>query len=455
MTLIKSISGIRGTVGGTPNSNLTPIDIVEFTSAFATFLKSEHKSPSVAIGRDGRITGNSVKNLVIHTLVMSGVHVIDLDYSTTPTVEVAVTKFGATGGIIVTASHNPMNWNALKFLNEKGEFISAADGKTLLRFIDSKSYSFVDHEQQGKVRQVENAIEAHIDAILALESIEAELIRSKKFKVIVDPVNSTGSLAIPQLLNRLNCSCIMIHSEMSGRFERVAEPRPEHLHELCDMVKEHGADLGVALDPDVDRVAFVDENGRFIGEEYSLLLAADFILSKKKGDTVSNLSSTRALKDLTEDFGFKYWSSAVGEVNVVEKMKEKNAVIGGEGNGGIIYPELHYGRDALVGVAFVLNLMAERNAKLSSLRDSYSDYEIVKDKVDLNENTDVGRLLKQLEIEFSEENTNSIDGLKIDFDHGWVHIRKSNTENIIRIIAEARTVQEANELVSLIKNKVK
>ena len=455
MPLIKSISGIRGTIGGAPNINLTPIDIVEFTAAFATFIKSRHKSPSVVIGRDGRITGNSVKNLVIHTLVMSGIDVIDLDYSTTPTVEVSVVKYQATGGIIVTASHNPMDWNALKFLTEEGEFISAADGETLLRYIDAKSYSFVSYDQQGKVREVHDAVETHIDAILALDTIQPELIKSKGFKVVVDPVNSTGALAIPYLLDQLNCTYHMINSEMSGRFERVAEPRPENLHELCEEVRKNEADLGIAVDPDVDRVAFVDEKGRFIGEEYSLLLAADFILTKKKGATVSNLSSTRALKDLTESFGCEYSASAVGEVNVVEKMKEKKAVIGGEGNGGIIYPDLHYGRDALVGIAFVLNLMAERNKSLSSLRDSYEDYEIVKDKVDLQENTDVNRLLQQLEKEFTKENTNSVDGLKIDFDHGWVHIRKSNTENIIRIIAEARTTQEANELVNSIRNKVK
>lgn len=454
MSLIKSISGIRGTIGGKRGHNLTPVDIVEFTSAFATFIKQQYKKSRIVVGRDGRATGNSIKNLVIHTLIMSGIDVYDLDYSTTPTVEMSVTELGAQGGIIITASHNPMDWNALKFLNHKGEFISAEDGAYLEDYISGNIYSYASFDGQGQVIRVDNAIERHIDEILNLGVIDAKLIRSKKFKAVLDPVNSTGCIAITQLLDRLGCAYKMINGEMKGRFNRVAEPREEHLDELCRGVRKEKADLGIAVDPDVDRVAFVDEGGRFIGEEYSLVLAADFILSKEKGSTVSNMSSSRALRDLTHKYKCDYWPSAVGEVNVVEMMKVKKSVIGGEGNGGIIYPTLHYGRDAVLGVAFVLNLMAERQLGLSELRNSYSNYEIVKDKIDLNPDLNIKTLIHKLAKVFKNDELNTSDGLKIDFDEGWVHIRKSNTENIIRIIAESSTLAESKRLVENIKTNI-
>jgi phosphomannomutase len=451
LALIKSISGIRGTIGGNAGDNLTPIEITSFAASYASFIKKSYPNATIIIGRDGRITGETIKNIVINTLVMSGLDVIDVDLSTTPTVEMMVILEKAQGGIIISASHNPMNWNALKLLNHHGEFLDKEDGEALIKSIDENDYSFVSHEAQGKVERIENAIERHIQSILDLEVINVNLIRSKNFKVVVDPVNSTGALAIPLLLEALNCEYKIINGEISGQFNHNAEPKPEHLTELCEYIKNEGADLGVAVDPDVDRLAFVDENGVFIGEEYTIVLAADFILSKKQGNTVSNLSSSRALKDITQSYGGDYTASAVGEVNVVSKMKSTDAVIGGEGNGGVIYPGLHYGRDGLLGIAFVLNHMAETGKTLSELRSTYNDYTIVKDKIELPPNLNVEELIKSLQLQYDEEETNTLDGLKIDFEDGWVHLRKSNTEPIIRVYAESSNESRAKELAKSIK----
>lgn len=453
LSLIKSISGIRGTIGGAPGENLTPIEIVEFASAYASFIKSSHSNPTIVIGRDGRNTGLQIKQLVINTLVMCGLDVLDADLSTTPTVEMMVINKKAQGGIIISASHNPMNWNALKLLNDKGEFLSATDGKGLEEAIKNNAYEFVDFENQGKVSTLDSAIKDHVQSIIDLDIIDTDLIKSKKYHVMVDAVNSTGAISMPVLLDALGCTYEVINAEINGRFAHNAEPKPEHLTELCDHIKQNKVDLGVAVDPDVDRLALVDENGRFIGEEYTIVVAADFVLTKQKGNTVSNLSSSRALADVTERMGGNYTASAVGEVNVVDMMRKTNAVIGGEGNGGVIYPGLHYGRDGLLGVAFALNLMAEREMPLSQLRDSYPDYEIVKDKIELTPNIDVDALITNLEKQYKQEKTNTIDGLKIDFDHGWVHLRKSNTEPIIRVYAEAKDSDEAKSLAHSIKNK--
>ena len=453
MALIKSISGIRGTIGGAPGENLTPIEMTTFAGAYASFLKKKFERPTVIIGRDGRSTGLAVKNIVANTLVLSGVDIIDVDLSTTPTVEMMVILEKAQGGIIISASHNPMQWNALKLLNEKGEFLNKSDGESLIASIDANEYSFVEYKEQGKVTIVEDAIERHVQAIMELDVLDINLIRSKNFIVVVDPVNSTGALAMPILLDALGCQYTIINGDINGEFSHNAEPKPEHLTELCEFIKKEGADLGVAVDPDVDRLALVDENGVFIGEEYTIVLAADFILSKSPGNTVSNLSSSRALKDITSQFGGNYKASAVGEVNVVEMMKNTDAQIGGEGNGGVIYPGLHYGRDGLLGVAFALNLMAERSKKLSELRSNYSNYTIIKEKINLTPEIDTDQLIKSLESQYKNEELNTLDGLKIDFEEGWVHLRKSNTEPIIRVYAESSDEQSAKKLAEEIKSK--
>ena len=453
LPLIKSISGIRGTIGEATGENLTPIEIIEFASAYASFIKKTHKEASIVVGRDGRITGAQIKNLVINTLIMCGLNVYDLDYSTTPTVEMSVIHLKAQGGIIISASHNPMNWNALKLINSKGEFLSAKDGKYLESAIKNNDYTFAAYSDQGAITIINNAMERHVDSILKLDILDPPLIRSQNFHVIVDPVNSTGSMAIPMLLDKLNCSYEVINGDITGHFNHDAEPQPENLKELCERVKTSNSNLGIAVDPDVDRLALVDERGTFIGEEYTVVIAADFVLSKHKGSTVSNLSSSRALRDLTHRYNCKYTPSAVGEVNVVEMMKETEAVIGGEGNGGVIYPGLHYGRDGVLGVAFALNLMAERNMKLSELRESYPNYEIVKDKIELDQNINVNELINTLREDYSDEETNTVDGLKIDFEEGWVHLRKSNTEPIIRVYAEAKSAEQARKLSNKIKKK--
>ena len=454
MTLKKSISGIRGTIGGTIGDNFTPIDIVECVSAYGWWIKKASDKPKVVIGRDGRSSGKMVSDIAANTLRFLGIDVIDLDLSTTPTVEMAVTDFKADGGIIFTASHNPKQWNALKFLNNKGEFISGAIGEEILSYIDDKKMVFSEVDELGTYQLIPDYFDEHVKAILALDVIDADLIRSKKFHAVVDCINSTGALAIPKLLENLDCSYELINGEVNGQFAHNPEPLPGNLVDLIETTRTSKADLGIAVDPDVDRLALVAENGVYFGEEYTLVAAADFILSKKKGNTVSNLSSSRALSDITNHHGGNYFASKVGEVNVVNMMKDNNALIGGEGNGGIIYPALHYGRDALVGIAFVLNLMAQRDQKLSEIRSSYVDYTIIKNKMDLKSPEQLDGIFNKLKASFSSEKLNDIDGLKIDFADGWVHMRMSNTEPIIRIYAEAKTKETANELVNKVMNTI-
>ena len=448
MTLIKSISGIRGTIGGKTSDNLTPLDTVLFTSAYASWLKNNQdaKNYKIVVGRDARISGSMIQGLVNQTLVGFGIEVLDVGLSTTPTVEMSVIQHQAHGGIIITASHNPKQWNALKLLNEKGEFLNAASGKAVLEIAEKKDFEYASIDNLGKVISVKGAIEDHVQKVLDLSLVNAEGIRHKKFKVVVDAVNSTGGIAIPLLLEALGVTCIPIYCDPTGHFPHNPEPLKEHLTELSEKVVAENADFGIVVDPDVDRLAFVDENGAVFGEEYTLVACSDYILSKTPGDTVSNLSSTRALSDITQRRNGVYYASAVGEVNVVEKMKEVKAIIGGEGNGGIIYPDLHYGRDALVGVALFLSLLTENNQKVSELRASYPDYAMSKAKVSLSEGMDVDALLKEVEKKYSEKNPDTIDGVKIAFESSWVHLRKSNTEPIIRVYTEAKNQKEANEL---------
>ena len=454
MTLIKSISGIRGTIGGNPGDNLTPVDIVECTAGFGEWIKKRHANPKVVIGRDGRISGAIVEGLVINTLLSMGIDVLNLGLSTTPTVEVAVPIENASAGIIITASHNPKQWNALKFLNADGEFISGADGEEIIGYISAGKLDFTDVDHLGKVTEDDTYIAKHIDMIFNLDYVNVETIKAAKFKVVVDCINSTGAISVVPLLERLGCEVTAIHAEMTGDFAHNPEPRPDHLVNLSKTVVEQGANLGISVDPDVDRLAFVNEDGSMFGEEYTLVAVADYILSKKRGNTVSNLSSTRALADITTKHGGKYTASAVGEVNVVNAMKATNAVIGGEGNGGIILPDLHYGRDALVGIAMMLNLLADKDISISELRKSYTHYEMVKDKIQLTLDIDIEALLARLEEKFKSEKTNTVDGLKIDFADGWVHLRKSNTEPIIRVYAEANSVARAQELANMLKSEV-
>ena len=448
MTLIKSISGIRGTIGGKTSDNLTPLDTVLFTSAYASWLKNNQdaKHYKVVVGRDARISGSMIQGLVNQTLVGFGIEVLDVGLSTTPTVEMSVTQHQAHGGIIITASHNPKQWNALKLLNEKGEFLNAASGKAVLEIAEKKDFEYASIDNLGKVISVKGAIEDHVQKVLDLSLVNAEGIRHKKFKVVVDAVNSTGGIAIPLLLEALGVTCIPIYCDPTGHFPHNPEPLKEHLTALSEKVVAENADFGIVVDPDVDRLAFVDENGAVFGEEYTLVACSDYVLSKTPGDTVSNLSSTRALSDITQRRNGVYYASAVGEVNVVEKMKEVKAIIGGGGNGGIIYPDLHYGRDALVGVALFLSLLTENNQKVSELRASYPDYAMSKAKISLSEGMDVDVLLKEVEKKYSEKNPETIDGVKIAFESSWVHLRKSNTEPIIRVYTEAKNQKEANEL---------
>lgn len=454
MALIKSISGIRGTIGGKAGDNLTPIDIVECTAAFGYWLKQEGAPMTVVIGRDGRISGSLVSTMVSQTLVSLGFHVVDLGLSTTPTVEMAVPAFEAGAGIIVTASHNPKQWNALKFLNRKGEFISKQDGETLLQLLREGAITFNGVDELGTYRREEGYLERHIEQIFALPAVDLAAVRAKSFKVVVDAVNSTGALSVPPILQRMGCEVVLINGEVTGEFAHNPEPLPKNLQQLSEAVIAHGADLGIAVDPDVDRLAFVNEDGSMFGEEYTLVAVADYMLSQKPGSTVSNLSSTRALRDVTEKHGGTYYASAVGEVNVVEKMKEVNAVIGGEGNGGIIVPELHYGRDALAGIALFLSHLAKSGKTMTALRGSYPNYEMVKDKIALDASIDLAKLLIELETAHKHDPYNTIDGLKIDFPDSWVHLRKSNTEPIIRIYAEGATQAEAAKLVNAIKGEV-
>jgi phosphomannomutase len=454
LTLIKSISGIRGTIGGKPGTNLTPVDIVECTAGYGLWIKKRSNSPKVIVGRDGRITGKIVSELAINTLLSMGIDVVDLGLSTTPTVEIAVAKEAASGGIIFTASHNPKQWNALKFLNAQGEFISANDGEEILDYIAAGQLDFVDVDALGRLTSDDTYIDQHIDMILDLPYINKAAIKAKKFTVVVDCINSTGAISVPPLLEKLGCTVHLIHEEITGDFAHNPEPRPEHLVDLAEKVLELRADLGISVDPDVDRLAFVSEDGSMFGEEYTLVAVADSILTKKKGNTVSNLSSTRALADVTKKHGGEYTAAAVGEVNVVNAMKQSKAVIGGEGNGGVILPDLHYGRDALAGIALMLDLLAERNLSMSELKNGYPEYTIVKDKIELTPTIDVDHLLSEIAKVYSNEKLNTVDGLKIDFAKGWIHMRKSNTEPIIRVYSEAATAEEAQRLADGIKREI-
>ncbi len=450
MTLIKSISGIRGTIGGEPSNNLTPVDIVECVSGYGFWLKQSHNQVKVVVGRDARISGGMVSSLAIQTLVACGIEVVDLGLSTTPTVEMAVTHHKAQGGIIFTASHNPKQWNALKFLNDRGEFISAADGNTILESIATKDWSYADVDNLGGITSDDNAISHHIDQILDLKYVLTEEIRSRKFHVVVDCINSTGAISIAPLLDRLNCTYTLINAEMTGDFAHNPEPLAKHLTDLCSTIKEEKADLGIAVDPDVDRLALVDEQGNLIGEEYTLVLVTDYLLPIIGGNTVSNLSSTRALADIAKRHHCTYQASAVGEVNVVNTMKATGSIIGGEGNGGVILGDLHFGRDSLVGIALTLSKLVSSGMTLSELRASYPDYTIVKNKIQLTPEIDVDAINKHISEIYSNEQLNTIDGLKIDMEQGWVHLRKSNTEPIIRVYAESKDAATANSLAEKI-----
>ena len=449
MTLIKSISGIRGTIGGKPNENLTPIDIVESISAYGSWLKNNHvnKKLKIVIGRDARISGKMVENICIGTLQAMGIDVVNIGLSTTPTVEIAVPLENADGGIILTASHNPKQWNALKLLNNKGEFINADDGKQLLDFIAKNEFSFSSVDDLGEVTFKDNYIDEHINQVLNLDHVDVDAIEKAELNVVIDAVNSTGGIVIPKLLKALKCKQISeIYCTPNGDFPHNPEPLPEHLEDLSNMVIEKNADLGIVVDPDVDRLAFVCENGEVFGEEYTLVAVADHVTDKKPGNSVSNLSSTKALADVTIKNGGEYYASAVGEVNVVEMMKAKNAVIGGEGNGGVILPELHYGRDALVGIALFLTYLSKKKLKMSELKNSFPQYTISKNKLALSDTTDIDLLLEKISKKYKNVKQNKIDGLKLEFENEWVHMRKSNTEPIIRIYAESENEKTAHNL---------
>ena len=449
MTLIKSISGIRGTIGGSPAENLTPIDVVKFTTAYSRLIKDKNpgKRITVVVGRDARISGSMVDSLVEGTLLGCGVDVINVGLCTTPGTEMAVITHKADGGIIITASHNPRQWNALKLLNERGEFLNDEEGKQVLAMADDVEYSYPTIDNIGKVVLREDFNSKHIEQVLALPLVDAEAVRKRKFKVVVDAVNSVGGVVIPQLLRELGCEVVELNCEPTGEFAHNPEPLPENLTEISEVIRKEGADLGIVVDPDVDRLAFVMENGEMFVEEYTLVAVADYVLRHTKGNTVSNLSSSRALSDVTSRYeGCTYSAAAVGEVNVVAKMKETGAVIGGEGNGGVIYPELHYGRDALVGVGLFLTYFAGLNMTMSELRKTYPAYYASKNKIELTPEIDVDKILATIKSRYSGERVNDIDGVKIDFEHNWVHLRKSNTEPIIRIYTEARTMEEAGTL---------
>lgn len=453
MTLIKSISGIRGTIGGRENEALTPLDVVKFVSAFTEkILTSTHKK--IVVGRDARISGDMVNHLVVGALMSKGAEVIDLGLSTTPTVEMAVKNEGAAGGIILTASHNPKQWNALKLLNSEGEFISSEMGQDIIAMVDGNDFSFNDINHIGSYTSKAGYIDWHIEQILQLDAVDLNAIRSKGFKFVVDAVNSTGGIAVPKLLEALGVECVLINGEPNGDFPHNPEPLPEHLNELCLAVKFNNAHGGIAVDPDVDRLAFISENGEPFGEEYTLVAVSDYILKRKVGNTVSNLSSTRALKDVTLLRGGNYFASAVGEVNVVKEMKKRNAVIGGEGNGGVIYPELHYGRDALVGIALFLSHLANEYKGMSVLKASYPQYVMIKDKLKLELGTDLKMVFEQIQNKYKNYPINDIDGLKIDFDDEWVHLRASNTEPIIRIYAEGTSLNVVKNISAKIKQDV-
>ncbi len=457
MTLIKSISGIRGTIGGKVGDNLTPIDAVKFASAYGTWIKQQRQKDNykVVVGRDARISGEMIQNLVMNTLVGLGIHVVDLGLSTTPTVEIAVPMEHADGGIILTASHNPKQWNALKLLDAKGEFLNATEGAKILQIAEADNMDFSDVDSLGKITKNQAYIDMHIDEVLKLPLVNKKAIEDANFKVVVDGVNSTGGIAMPLLLERLGVHPVKLYCEPNGHFPHNPEPLKEHLTDLSKMVVSERADLGIVVDPDVDRLAFMDETGEMFGEEYTLVACADYVLSKTPGNTVSNMSSTRALRDVTERHGGKYQASAVGEVNVVTLMKETNTVIGGEGNGGIIYPESHYGRDALVGVALFLSHLAETKMRVSELKATYPQYFMSKKKIQLTPELDVDAILKTMESRYANENITTIDGVKIDFPDNWVHLRKSNTEPIIRVYTEAKSQDLADDLANKFISEIK
>ncbi|WP_282133827.1 phosphoglucosamine mutase [Cellulophaga baltica] len=457
MTLIKSISGIRGTIGGKPGDNLTPIDAVKFAAAYGIWLKEYSKKDKlkVVVGRDARISGEMIQNIVVSTLIGLGIDVIDLDLSTTPTVEIAVPLEEADGGIILTASHNPKQWNALKLLNEKGEFLDASQGAKILAIAEKEDFNFSEVDDLGEITRNDSYIDIHIDEVLELDLIDADTIRAAKFKVVVDGVNSTGGIAIPKLLKELGVEVVELYCDPTGHFPHNPEPLKEHLGDICALVLEEKADFGIVVDPDVDRLAFISNDGEMFGEEYTLVACADYVLGKTKGNTVSNLSSSRALRDITQKHGGTYEAAAVGEVNVVTKMKANNAVIGGEGNGGIIYPESHYGRDSLVGTALFLMLMAEKGGTVAELRASYPSYFMSKKKIELTPGLDVDAILVAMADTYKNEEISTIDGVKIDFAENWVHLRKSNTEPIIRIYTEAKSQSEADALADKIIGEIK
>lgn len=448
MTLIKSISGIRGTIGGKPGDTLNPLDIVKFTSAYATFIRRSGKSKSntIVVGRDGRISGDMVRNIVCGTLMGIGYDVVNIGMATTPTTELAVAMEQAAGGIIITASHNPRQWNALKLLNEKGEFLTAADGEEVLAIAESEDFEYASVDNLGKYTEDNSFNQRHIDSVLNLKLVDREAIKNAHFKVLVDAVNSVGGIIMPQFLDALGVEYKVLNGEPTGDFAHNPEPLAKNLGEIMGEMAKGGYDLGIVVDPDVDRLVFISENGEMFGEEYTLVSVADYVLSKTPGNTVSNLSSTRALRDVTERHGGKYTAAAVGEVNVTTQMKKVNAVIGGEGNGGVIYPESHYGRDALVGVALFLSHLAHKGCTASELKASYPEYFMAKNRIDLTPTADIDAILAKVKEVYSNEEIIDIDGVKINFANSWVHLRKSNTEPIIRVYSEASTLKEAEEL---------
>ena len=448
MTLIKSISGIRGTIGGKPGDTLNPLDIVKFTSAYATFIRRSGKSKSntIVVGRDGRISGDMVRNIVCGTLMGIGYDVVNIGMATTPTTELAVAMQQAAGGIIITASHNPRQWNALKLLNEKGEFLTAADGEEVLTIAEKEDFEYASVDELGKYTEDNSFNQRHIDSVLNLKLVDREAIKNAHFKVLVDAVNSVGGVIMPQFLDTLGVEYKVLNGEPTGDFAHNPEPLAKNLGEIMGEMAKGGYDLGIVVDPDVDRLVFISENGEMFGEEYTLVSVADYVLSKTPGNTVSNLSSTRALRDVTEKHGGKYTAAAVGEVNVTTQMKNVNAVIGGEGNGGVIYPESHYGRDALVGVALFLSHLAHKGCTASELKASYPEYFMAKNRIDLTQNADIDAILAKVKEVYCNEEIIDIDGIKINFTNSWVHLRKRNTEPIIRIYSEAPTIKEAEEL---------
>ena len=451
MTLIKSISGIRGTIGGSAGDTLNPLDIVKFTSAYATFIRRSRQSSSntIVVGRDARISGEMVKNVVCGTLMGMGYDVLNIGLATTPTTELAVTMSGAAGGIIITASHNPRQWNALKLLNEKGEFLTAANGSEVLSIAEKEDFEYADVDNLGKYTEDHTFNKRHIDSVLALKLVDVEAIKKAHFKVCVDAINSVGGVILPELLDALGVEYTFLNGEPTGDFAHNPEPLEKNLSGIMDELKKGGYHMGVVVDPDVDRLAFICEDGKMFGEEYTLVSVADYVLSQTPGNTVSNLSSTRALRDVTEKHGGQYAAAAVGEVNVTTKMKDVHAVIGGEGNGGVIYPESHYGRDALVGIALFLSSLAHKGCKVSELRATFPNYFIAKNRIDLTASTDVDAILVKVKEMYGKEQdvtVTDIDGVKLDFPDKWVHLRKSNTEPIIRVYSEASTMEQADEL---------